>query len=223
MLFDNPVEIVKGGFSADIALSVFEHADQADKIIIRRQIRLDVRKVAHMDRHVVTVLMAVSVDQTAFFRKVDAGYAARLLCEASRNRAAAGTDFQHLHAFVNRQPSDDIFPQVGKVVKHLPARRFIDFLGIFPGRDCFYQLQKRVLRRSVAVKILFRIMGIIQHNVPDLLCPACLHALNLLHLNLRFHIKIAHRILVGHDRNIQHVIKTMVHFKRIFFIPCHAQ
>ena len=42
MLFDNPVEIVKGGFSADIALTVFEHADQTDKIIIRRQIRLDV-------------------------------------------------------------------------------------------------------------------------------------------------------------------------------------
>ena len=93
MFFDNPVEIVKGVFSADIALPVFEHADQTDKIIIRRQIRLDVRKVAHMDRHVLTVLMAVSVDQATFFRKVDAGYAACLLCKASRNRAAAGTDF----------------------------------------------------------------------------------------------------------------------------------
>ena len=202
MLFQDFIKIRKRRITADIALAVFKYADQAHIVIILWQIRLDVRKIPHMDRHVAAVLVAVGIDQAPLSGQIHARHTACLARQASRDRAAARAYLQHLHGLVHRQPFHDIFPQIGQGIKHLPAARLPDRLRIFLFRYFLHKLQKRILRCAVTVKILFRIMGIIQHHAADRFRSASFHVSKLLHFYFGFHIKIANRILRRNDRDV---------------------
>ena len=74
MLLYNPQEIIKGRFRADIRLRVLKDADQTDIIVVIGQIRLHILKIAHMDRHIVRVHMAVGVNHAPLFGQLHTGY-----------------------------------------------------------------------------------------------------------------------------------------------------
>ena len=111
VLLQNLQEILIRRLTAYVGLPILEDPDQTDIIIIGRQIRLHIRKIAHMDRHILTVTVAVGIDQAALLREIHAGHPACFFRQCSRNGSAAAADLQHLIRFFHRKEIHDIFPQ----------------------------------------------------------------------------------------------------------------
>lgn len=78
MFFDDLKKIFVRRFRTDVSLRVLKDPDQADIIIVAGQIRLHVLKIPYMNRHIIRIHVAVSVDQTALLRKFYAGHLACL-------------------------------------------------------------------------------------------------------------------------------------------------
>ena len=103
-------KILKGRFRRDIALPVFKHPDQEHIIIVTGKIRLDIREIPHMNRHVVPLPVSDGVDGAALLRQIHTGDASRLFGKNARHSPHAASHLQHLRTFVHGKPGDDVLP-----------------------------------------------------------------------------------------------------------------
>ena len=117
----NVEEILIRCLSTDITLSVFKYTDQADVVIILRQLRLNVLKISHMNCNIVTFAVPVGIDETALLRQIHAGHASRLPRQCPGDRPTATSDLENLVRFLHRNPVHDIFPQRRQMIKDRPA------------------------------------------------------------------------------------------------------
>ena len=113
VLFNHIQKIFKGRFTSHVALSVLKHADQKNIIEIVRQIRFNVLEIAHMDGHIFTFRMAVSIYHAPLFRKVYTGHLPRFPGKSARNGAAAASHLQHLFRVLHGNPVHNVFPERG--------------------------------------------------------------------------------------------------------------
>ena len=165
----NVEEIMIRRLSTDITLSVFKHTDQADVVIILRQLRLNVLKISHMDRDIVTFAMPVGIDETALLRQINTGHTSRFPRQCPGDRPAAASNLKNLVRFLHRNPVHDIFTQYGQMIKDRPAPALLYDLCILDRRIFLHNVQHLILYRTVAVKIFSRVFTVIQFYLSNLI------------------------------------------------------
>ena len=78
MLLDNIEKIFIWCLRFYIRLRILKYSDQTDIIIVSWQIRLHILKIAHVNRHIIRIHMAVSIDPAPLSGQINAGDFSRL-------------------------------------------------------------------------------------------------------------------------------------------------
>ena len=155
--------------AANIALTILKYTNQTNIIIILGQIRLNVLKIAHMNRYILTFTMSISVDQTSLFRQIHTGHTAGFTSQCSGNGTTTAAHLQHFGILLHGNPFHNVFPQRRQVIQHRPTLLLLNGLAIFCGRQVLYNVKNFILYRPVTIEILSGIFAIVQCNFSDML------------------------------------------------------
>ena len=86
-------KILIGMIRPDIGLPIFKDPDQEDILIVSGKRRLDVPEISHVNRHIFTVFVSISIDQTALFGQVYTVHLSGLGGQGAGDGAATAADF----------------------------------------------------------------------------------------------------------------------------------
>ncbi len=143
----------EGILRIDIMTEVFKNPDKKNIVVVVRKSRLDVRKVADMNRHIVPPAVPVCIDERALFRKVNAVDAAYLRCNGARDGSRAGADFKHLLCSVEGNPARDVPAETGEMIQRRPVLSLQDLGRVILRCILLYDFQDLILDAAVAVEI----------------------------------------------------------------------
>ena len=154
MAFHQLKHIDKGILIVRIAGRILEDTDESDVIILFRQCLFHFFKSSQKDRHMITVLIPVSIDEASLSGKFHAGHAPCFLRQCPGDGAAAGSDLQNFILLCDGQPAHNVPTDMRKMVHHRPAFSLRDDLIIlFRRLTAFRNLQKFLFHRSVTVQV----------------------------------------------------------------------
>ena len=93
MLLQHVQKILIGMVRPDIGLPIFKDPDEEDILVVSGKRRLDVPEISHVNRHIFTVFVSVSIDQTALFGQVYTVHLSGLGGQSAGDGAATAADF----------------------------------------------------------------------------------------------------------------------------------
>ena len=146
--------ITKGILVVRIAGRILEDANEGDVIVLLRQRLFHLLKGSQKDRHIIAILIPVSIDEASLSGKLHTGYASGFLCQRSGDGSAAGSDLQNFILFRDGQPAHYIPTDMGKMVHHRPAFSLSDdLIVLFRRMTAFRNLQKFLFHRTITVQV----------------------------------------------------------------------